>query len=414
MVDSAQGEMGRLIVAAPRGFCAGVDRAIDIVDLALEAFPPPLYVRKEIVHNKAVVDGFRERGVIFVESLDEVPSGSWIIFSAHGVSPAVWEKARARDLQVTLGHINIVTGFLRDLDLPDRVHEFLLESLAGNDGPNFTNIEENAYHVVTGRGVSAATLLDGFGITGGHAGASRHRTGAAVWTDRTPTLSNLRIYGNVALEAAVSFETAHPPLAEDTLVRSCAFIGNRARGLDLRAVPFGTAFQVIDSVFEGNSGDAVRSGNADRLSIRGCTFIGNAGNGLDARIRFHFELVDSVFARNADIAVDVNATYEQSTIRNCQIDDHPAGGIRFFGSGLSSLNVTGCAFRRNGDAELPSLLGALCFRGANLDVQDCIFSQNETGHFHGGAVQVRGMALPPQSASFSSCVFSSNSAPFGA
>lgn len=109
MADSAQGEMGRLIVAAPRGFCAGVDRAIDIVDLALEAFPPPLYVRREIVHNKAVVDGFRERGVTFVESLDEVPSGSWVIFSAHGVSPAVWEKARARDLQVIDATCPLVT-----------------------------------------------------------------------------------------------------------------------------------------------------------------------------------------------------------------------------------------------------------------------------------------------------------------
>jgi len=109
MADSAQGEMGRLIVAAPRGFCAGVDRAIDIVDLALEAFHPPLYVRREIVHNKAVVDGFRERGVTFVESLDEVPSGSWVIFSAHGVSPAVWEKARARDLQVIDATCPLVT-----------------------------------------------------------------------------------------------------------------------------------------------------------------------------------------------------------------------------------------------------------------------------------------------------------------
>ncbi len=99
----------RAIAMRPRGFCAGVDRAIDIVDQALELFPPPLYVRKEIVHNRAVVDGFRARGVIFVDSLDEVPEDSVVVFSAHGVAPAVRAKAQGRRLRVIDATCPLVT-----------------------------------------------------------------------------------------------------------------------------------------------------------------------------------------------------------------------------------------------------------------------------------------------------------------
>ncbi len=87
-------------LANPRGFCAGVDRAIDIVNRALDLFDPPIYVRHEVVHNKFVVDGLRERGAIFVDELDEVPDNSIVIFSAHGVSQAVRKTAAERGLQV--------------------------------------------------------------------------------------------------------------------------------------------------------------------------------------------------------------------------------------------------------------------------------------------------------------------------
>ena len=89
----------RVLLASPRGFCAGVDRAIEIVELALETYGPPVYVRHEIVHNRHVVERLRELGAIFTEDLDEVPAGSLVIFSAHGISPAVREQARARDLR---------------------------------------------------------------------------------------------------------------------------------------------------------------------------------------------------------------------------------------------------------------------------------------------------------------------------
>ncbi|MEK9670064.1 MAG: 4-hydroxy-3-methylbut-2-enyl diphosphate reductase [Gammaproteobacteria bacterium] len=90
----------QVTLANPRGFCAGVDRAIDIVNRALEVFGAPVYVRHEVVHNKTVVDDLRGRGAIFVDELDEVPNDTIVIFSAHGVSRAVQEEAAQRQLKV--------------------------------------------------------------------------------------------------------------------------------------------------------------------------------------------------------------------------------------------------------------------------------------------------------------------------
>ncbi|MET0180730.1 MAG: 4-hydroxy-3-methylbut-2-enyl diphosphate reductase [Novosphingobium sp.] len=88
----------RLLIAAPRGFCAGVDRAIEIVDLALARYGAPVYVRHEIVHNTFVVEGLKAKGAVFVEELDEVPDGGHVVFSAHGVPKAVPAEAGARGL----------------------------------------------------------------------------------------------------------------------------------------------------------------------------------------------------------------------------------------------------------------------------------------------------------------------------
>ena len=89
-----------VLLANPRGFCAGVERAIEIVETALTRFGPPIYVRHEVVHNKFVVDSLREKGAVFVEELDEVPTGSTVLFSAHGVARAVRSEAEARGLRV--------------------------------------------------------------------------------------------------------------------------------------------------------------------------------------------------------------------------------------------------------------------------------------------------------------------------
>lgn len=93
-------QQAEIYLAEPRGFCAGVDRAIDIVERALELHGAPIYVRHEIVHNRFVVDSLRDKGAIFIEELDQAPAGAIVVFSAHGVSLAVREEAERRGLQV--------------------------------------------------------------------------------------------------------------------------------------------------------------------------------------------------------------------------------------------------------------------------------------------------------------------------
>jgi 4-hydroxy-3-methylbut-2-enyl diphosphate reductase len=99
----------RVLLAAPRGYCAGVDRAVITVEKALEAYGAPVYVRKEIVHNKHVVSTLEQKGVIFVNETDEVPEGQTVVFSAHGVSPAVHEEAAARSLKTIDATCPLVT-----------------------------------------------------------------------------------------------------------------------------------------------------------------------------------------------------------------------------------------------------------------------------------------------------------------
>src|SRR5918992_702543 len=99
----------KLLLAAPRGYCAGVDRAVETVERALELYGPPVYVRKEIVHNKHVVEELAERGAIFVEEETEVPEGELVVFSAHGVSPAVHANAARRELRTIDATCPLVT-----------------------------------------------------------------------------------------------------------------------------------------------------------------------------------------------------------------------------------------------------------------------------------------------------------------
>ncbi|MGH3339937.1 MAG: 4-hydroxy-3-methylbut-2-enyl diphosphate reductase, partial [Propionibacteriaceae bacterium] len=113
MTETAQATASRrakqVVLAAPRGYCAGVDRAVITVEKALETYGPPIYVRKQIVHNRHVVEDLEERGAVFVEELGEVPEGSTVVFSAHGVSPTVQLESKARGLKAIDATCPLVT-----------------------------------------------------------------------------------------------------------------------------------------------------------------------------------------------------------------------------------------------------------------------------------------------------------------
>jgi 4-hydroxy-3-methylbut-2-enyl diphosphate reductase len=121
-----------ILLANPRGFCAGVDRAITIVNRALEMFEPPIYVRHEVVHNKFVVDDLRRRGAIFVDELHQVPDDSIVIFSAHGVSKAVQEEAAHRGLKVFDATCPLVTKV--HIEVTRYAHDGIDAILIGHEG----------------------------------------------------------------------------------------------------------------------------------------------------------------------------------------------------------------------------------------------------------------------------------------
>lgn len=122
-----------ILLANPRGFCAGVDRAINIVERALELFGAPVYVRHEVVHNKCVVEGLRAKGAVFVEELAEVPDGNIVIFSAHGVSKAVRDEAARRGLKVFDATCPLVTKVHLEVERHRRAHrECILIGHAGH------------------------------------------------------------------------------------------------------------------------------------------------------------------------------------------------------------------------------------------------------------------------------------------
>src|SRR5690348_7360219 len=108
-MDPTHSTVQKIVLAEPRGFCAGVERAVEAVRNALKAYGPPLYVRHQIVHNRFVLEALEAEGAIFVENLDRIPCGQRVIFSAHGVAPSEWDRARGRDLRVIDATCPLVT-----------------------------------------------------------------------------------------------------------------------------------------------------------------------------------------------------------------------------------------------------------------------------------------------------------------
>ena len=124
----------RVLLAAPRGYCAGVDRAVVTVETALEMYGPPVYVRKQIVHNKYVVQTLERRGAVFVEETDEVPEGATVIFSAHGVAPVVHEEARRLSLRTIDATCPLVTKVHREaVRFADADYDILLIGHEGHE-----------------------------------------------------------------------------------------------------------------------------------------------------------------------------------------------------------------------------------------------------------------------------------------
>ncbi|MFG1704925.1 4-hydroxy-3-methylbut-2-enyl diphosphate reductase [Nonomuraea sp. M3C6] len=161
--------MGRVLLAAPRGYCAGVERAIITVEEALRRFGPPVYVRKQIVHNTSVVDDLTRRGAVFVDELDEVPDGALVVFSAHGVSPAVKEEAERRGLRTIDATCPLVTKVHKEaVRLAEAGYEIVLighaehEEVEGTIGeaPGHIHVVDPARpHEVTASGAGRVSWL---------------------------------------------------------------------------------------------------------------------------------------------------------------------------------------------------------------------------------------------------------------
>jgi 4-hydroxy-3-methylbut-2-enyl diphosphate reductase len=146
------------MLANPRGFCAGVDRAIAIVERALELFGPPIYVRHEVVHNRFVEDGLRERGAVFVEELDSVPAGATLIFSAHGVSQALRREAAARGLKVFDATCPLVTKVHIEVARHSRAGREVI--LIGHRGHPEVEGTLGQYDLAQGGGIYIVEMVD--------------------------------------------------------------------------------------------------------------------------------------------------------------------------------------------------------------------------------------------------------------
>ncbi|MFD7078330.1 4-hydroxy-3-methylbut-2-enyl diphosphate reductase [Nocardioides sp. NPDC057577] len=225
-----------VLLAEPRGYCAGVDRAVITVEEALDLYGAPVYVRKEIVHNKHVVDDLRNRGAVFVNELDEVPSGATVVFSAHGVSPAVHADAAVRELKTIDATCPLVTKVhLEAKRFAREGYSILLIGHAGHEEVEGT----------MGEAPEATTLVEGPGDVPGVEVADPSKV---VWLSQT-TLSV-----DETMETVAALREKFPELLDPPSDDICYATQNRQQAVK----EIGGGSDLVIVVGSGNSSNSVR------------------------------------------------------------------------------------------------------------------------------------------------------------
>ena len=225
-----------VLLAEPRGYCAGVDRAVITVEQALDLYGAPVYVRKEIVHNKHVVDDLRNRGAVFVNELDEVPSGATVVFSAHGVSPAVHADAAVRELKTIDATCPLVTKVhLEAKRFAREGYSILLIGHAGHEEVEGT----------MGEAPEATTLVEGPGDVPDLEVSDPSKV---VWLSQT-TLSV-----DETMETVAALRAKFPELLDPPSDDICYATQNRQQAVK----EIGSASDLVIVVGSGNSSNSVR------------------------------------------------------------------------------------------------------------------------------------------------------------
>ncbi|MCK2213895.1 4-hydroxy-3-methylbut-2-enyl diphosphate reductase [Actinomadura sp. ATCC 31491] len=303
--------MGRVLLAAPRGYCAGVDRAIVTVEEALRRFGPPVYVRKQIVHNTSVVAGLSRRGAVFVEELDEVPDGALVIFSAHGVSPAVKDEAARRGLRSIDATCPLVTKVHKEaVRMAEAGHEIVLIGHAEHEEVEGT-VGEAPGHVHVVDPARPDEVPDRLRAAG---------SGRMSW------LSQTTLAVDETMRAVGALRERFPHLADPPSDDICYASQNRQEAV-ARIAPECELVLVVGSANSSNSRRLVEvaleagaraahlvdhAGEADEEWLRGVETVG-VTSGASAPERLVQELLDWLAARGHADVEQVTVTQETLT-----------------------------------------------------------------------------------------------------
>jgi 4-hydroxy-3-methylbut-2-en-1-yl diphosphate reductase len=274
--DSAK----KVLLASPRGYCAGVDRAVIAVEKALDHYGAPVYVRKEIVHNKHVVNSLRNRGAIFVEELEEVPTGSLVVFSAHGVSPAVVAEAEERGLRTIDATCPLVTKVHREVQRYAREdYDILLIGHEGHEEVEGTAGEAPDHVQLVDHTIDHITVRD---------------TSKVIWLSQT-TLSV-----DETMETVVKLREKYPTLQNPPSDDICYATQNRQVAIK----KVGAESDLVIVVGSANSSNTVRLVEVAK----------DAGAKAAYRVDFASEIRDEWFEGVATVGVSSGASVPEELV----------------------------------------------------------------------------------------------------